>query len=157
MKVAITGHRPENILDEKWTREAIQESLKIMEASLVIQGMAAGVDLWSAAAAWKLNLPYIAARPWATHTAGKANTVAYEWVLKNAVEVVNISDATSYPGPQIYKTRNIYMVDKGDVVLAVWNGLTYGGTYHAVQYAIQADKKIFRINPATKEIDGWVN
>lgn len=157
MKVAITGHRPENILDEKWTREAMSLGLQKMGASLVIQGMAAGVDLWSAASAWKLGLPYVAARPWATHTAGRANNVAYEWVLKNAQEVVNISEATSYPGPQIYKTRNIYMVNHGDAVLAVWNGLTHGGTYHAVQYAIQAGKRIYRINPATKEVEGWVN
>lgn len=157
MITAITGHRPENIEDEQWTRQAMQDALKEIGSTKIIQGMAAGVDLWSAAAAWKLGIPFMNARPWATHNAGMRNTVAYTWVMENAENTVNISEATSYPGPQIYKTRNIYMVNNADNVLAVWNGLPHGGTFHAFQYALQQGKKVYRINPTKKEIVGWVN
>lgn len=157
MITAITGHRPENIDDEKWTRQALETALREMGSTKIIQGMAAGVDLWSAAAAWRIGIPFANARPWASHNAGKNNTVAYDWVMLHGESTKNISEAQSYPGPQIYKTRNIYMVDNADNVLAVWNGLPYGGTFHAFQYALQQEKKIFRINPKTKTIDGWVN
>lgn len=157
MITAITGHRPENIIDEAWTREAMSQALQEMGSTSIIQGMAAGVDLWSAATAWRLGLPYESARPWATHSARIANAVAYEWVLSHSEKVTNISEATSYPGNSIYHTRNMYMVNNADNVLAVWNGLPHGGTFHAVQYALQQEKKIFRINPTTKVIDGWIN
>lgn len=157
MITAITGHRPESIPDEQWTRNAMTEALQTIGTTKVIQGMAAGVDLWSAASAWKLNIPYLSARPWATHTAGYKNAKAYEWVLNNSVEVVTISSDTKFPGNSIYKTRNIYMVDNAENVLAVWDGSPYGGTFHAVQYSLKEGKKIYRINPKTKVVEGWIN
>jgi uncharacterized phage-like protein YoqJ len=155
--VSITGHRPEAIDDMVWVRTAIKQAYADMEAEKIIQGMAAGVDLWSAAEAWNSKIPFVAARPWATHTARIADRKAYEWVLANAIEVVNVSEADTFPGNFIYHTRNKYMVDNADAVLAVWDGSLKGGTYACFQYAVQQEKPIYRIDPKRKIVHGWIN
>ena len=38
--------------------------------------------------------------------------------------------------------RNRYMVDKADLVLAVWNGICSGGTWYTIQYARSLKKPI---------------
>lgn len=155
--VSITGHRPEAIDDMAWVRAAMRQAYADMNATKIIQGMAAGVDLWSAAEAWNSKIPFVAAKPWAGHTPRIADRKAYEWVIENAVEVVNVSDAESFPGNFIYHTRNKYMVDHADAVLAVWDGSLKGGTYACFQYAVQQEKKIYRIDPKRKIVHGWIN
>lgn len=125
----------------------MKEVLSDIPAKHVIQGMANGVDLWSAAEAWHLDLPFTAVRPWATHNAGQKWQPAYDWAMKHAETIHNVSQATAYPGVQIYQTRNIWMVDHADVVLAVWDGRNRGGTYACIQYALKENKAIYRINP----------
>lgn len=155
--VSITGHRPEAIDDMVWVRAAIKQAYADMQATKVIQGMAAGVDLWSAAEAWNSKIPFVAAKPWAGHTPRIADRKAYEWVVANAVEVVAVSSAEAFPGNFIYHTRNKYMVDNADAVLAVWDGSLRGGTYACFQYAVQQGKPIYRIDPKRKVIHGWIN
>ena len=38
--------------------------------------------------------------------------------------------------------RNRYMVDKSDIVLAVWNGEKRGGTWDTIEYALSRNKEI---------------
>lgn len=42
--------------------------------------------------------------------------------------------------------RNIYMVEKSEIVIAVWNG-SNSGTGHTVNYAKEKGKKIYILNP----------
>jgi len=42
--------------------------------------------------------------------------------------------------------RNIFMVDKGDGVMACWDG-SKGGTYNCIEYAKRKKKPILRLNP----------
>jgi len=41
--------------------------------------------------------------------------------------------------------RNKYMVDKSDLILAVWNGNKKGGTWDTIKYALKKKKKIIYI------------
>lgn len=154
--VSITGHRPEAIDDMVWVRAAMREAYVEMGATKIIQGMAAGIDLWSAAEAYNVGLPYVCARPWKTHAARVKDKKAYSWVLDNAEEVVDVSDATSFPGNFTYHLRNKYMVDNAEAVLAVWDGSVYGGTYDCFKYALSVGKPIYRIDPKRKIVRGWV-
>lgn len=43
--------------------------------------------------------------------------------------------------------RNKWMVDRSDVVIAVWDGEKKGGTYHCVSYAEKQGKKIINLWP----------
>jgi uncharacterized phage-like protein YoqJ len=50
-----------------------------------------------------------------------------------------------------FMRRNRYMVDKCDILLAVWNGRA-GGTANTVKYAKHKNKRIIFVNPF--ELDG---
>ncbi len=41
-----------------------------------------------------------------------------------------------------FQKRNHYMVDKSDLVLAIWNGKHSGGTWNTIKYAQSKNKKI---------------
>lgn len=155
MRIAITGHRPEDLPDDQWVKDVLREGLVQSGATHVIQGMAAGVDLWSAVVAWHLGIPYTAAKPWTAHGPRRDDEYTYRWVERHAQEVVNVTDRDSYPGAWVYHVRNEYMVDNADAVLAVWTGKMSGGTAACVKYARKVNKPIFRIDPATKSILGW--
>lgn len=147
MRLAITGHRPERISDVNLVRNAMRTFFRENKPEIVIQGMAAGVDLWSAAAASLENIPYIAAKPFAGHAPRKDWKVAYDWVWEHAHEQKIVDTAMSYPGSYVYQKRNIWMIDNANAVLAIWDGGHSGGTYNAISYAIKRELPIYIINP----------
>ena len=114
--------------------------------------MAAGVDLLSAQVAYELHIPFVAARPWAGHTPRVADKALYQWATETAYQVDNVDTDNKYPGVWVYHNRNKYMVDKADLIIAVWNGSIEGGTAACVKYAKQKRKPIIQINPETQEI-----
>lgn len=143
--VSVTGHRPNRISDEERVREDMLTALYALRPSLLLQGMADGVDLWAAAAAWKAGVPFHAVQPWAGHRAG--TMVARDWVLDKADEVIILNDSLTYPGPSAYHVRNRWMVDNSSILLAVWDGKKSGGTYQTVKYAEGKGQEIVRIRP----------
>jgi uncharacterized phage-like protein YoqJ len=146
--VAITGHRPEKVAQyEAIIRQALRVAYEDLGAYRVIQGMAAGVDLWAASEAFHAGIPFVAARPWAGHKPRRLDRVAYEMAMKHADEVVDINPAVDYPGPWVYHDRNHWMVNRANVLVAVWNGDEKGGTYEAVSYARKMKTPIYRIEP----------
>jgi uncharacterized phage-like protein YoqJ len=150
--IAITGHRPEQINNMVWVQNALASVFNELKPELIIQGMAAGVDLLSAKVAYQEGYPFVAARPWATHTPRIDDTELYEWALDNAERIDIVDDATSYLGPWLYHNRNEYMVNNADIVVAVWNGDSKGGTAACVRYAKKIGKLIVQINPRDETI-----
>lgn len=144
MIIAMTGHRPQRIVDEVAVRGQINNFFKQNHPELVIQGMANGVDVWSAAEAWKNGIPYLAVLPWSTHK--NTPTHVYDWVLRNAQKKIIVNEVTSYPGAWVFQKRNEWMVDHADTILAVWDKKPYGGTYNAIKYAKKFGKDIFVIS-----------
>ena len=73
--------------------------------------------------------------------------------MKRANEVVYVSDA-SYTDACMTE-RNQYMINRCDVLLAVWNGDKHGGTADAINRAHRAKKEIIYLNPndITKETE----
>lgn len=152
MKVAITGHRPEDLPNFEWVKAALIEVLEELHPELLIQGMAAGVDLMSAEAAYKVGVPYMCARPWAGHTPRNADAELYRQVLQNAASVVVVNPSEQYAGPWMYHNRNEYMVDRADLLIAVWSGKTSGGTAACVRYAKKKNVPILQINPSSRTV-----
>lgn len=151
MNVSITGHRPEKIKNSELVKTKLAEAYEDLGVFRVIQGMAAGVDLWSAYAAFMAEIPYVCAIPWKGHAPRKIDRVAYELALKNADEIHYVNDSDKYPGPWVYQERNIWMVDRADTVIAVWDGIEKGGTWNCVEYAFKKGVPIYRINPDSGE------
>ena len=44
------------------------------------------------------------------------------------------------------EARNRYMIDKCDVLIAVYDGFSKGGTYNAINYAKKIGKKIIYVS-----------
>lgn len=45
------------------------------------------------------------------------------------------------------QARNEYMMDKADIIIAVFDGKRTGGTFNAIQYVKEFNKQILRIDP----------
>jgi uncharacterized phage-like protein YoqJ len=155
MKVGISGHRPEKIPSEDWVRSALRECYQVTRASVIYQGMASGVDLWSAREAWAMKIPYVCARPWSGHKPRIADRTEYSKTLLHASSVVDVSIFQDYPGAWIYFKRNQWIVDSVEALIAVWDGSS-GGTAGCVEYANNNNVPVLQINPETREIK-WLN
>ena len=70
----------------------------------------------------------------------------YDKVLKEADEVICLSK-NYYPS--IYQERNIYMVDKSDIVITWFDGQT-GGTKNTLDYAERNQKQIINVKNIQK-------
>ena len=141
MIVAITGHRPPK-LNLTWDGrgpmdvglvDLLCHEFDRLGTELVITGMALGVDLLAARAAWKMGLPFDAYVPFPEQPSRwpEASQARWRTALSLANDVRFIRE--SYQ-PGAFYQRNEAMVDAADHVVAVWDGST-GGTAHCVNYA----------------------
>jgi uncharacterized phage-like protein YoqJ len=159
MKAAVTGHRP-NKLNREYDykgpysdhiRKQLIEFINEMKPSLIISGMALGVDTIWALLAIEFNIPLMCVIPFE----GQENVWSsdakrlYNDILCKAV----IVKYTGTPGYEPWKmdVRNKFMVDylgePDDMLVAVYNGDKSGGTYNCVEYAKKQKKLIHYINP----------
>ena len=153
MIVAATGHRPEKLADraicyepivlERLTHLAIAVFQK-MQPTQVISGMALVWDSGVALAAIDLNIPLVAAVPFRGQECkwSRDDRDRHFQVRDNAIEVVYVCD----PGYAAWKMqkRNELMVDRSDVVLALWDG-SNGGTKNCVHYARSKNKRVINV------------
>ncbi len=161
MIVSFTGHRPNKLggynpgdnKDLLWRlHESILEHINKYEVNTFISGMALGIDQWAAKIVLKLrdtthpHLKLICAVPCKNHEKAWNKASQKEWqdIIDKANEVVYTSE-DDY-APYLMQKRNIWMVDKSDYILAVWDG-TEGGTGNCVKYARKESKNISIIKP----------
>jgi uncharacterized phage-like protein YoqJ len=157
--IAVTGHRPEKLygydLKEPRYKKLYQKLLdKLIEykPTHCISGMALGVDTVFAYAVLeykkKVNPDCIfeCAIPCLNHPCKwkKEDQERYSKILKKADMVTLVSDEEYKPW--LMQKRNEYMVDKCDLLIAVWDG-TKGGTGNCINYAKKKDKTIDTIDP----------
>lgn len=155
MKIAITGHRPQKLNREyngtgpmsTWVKKKVNDTLDIYGPTMLISGMALGVDMLFAEIAIERNVPLLAAIPckgqekiWPKKSQDRYNKIlSYE-----NCEKVYVNE--NYSGWAMQK-RNEYMIDRCDILLAVWDKIASGGTYNCVKYAKSKNKQIHYINP----------
>jgi uncharacterized phage-like protein YoqJ len=156
LRIGITGHRPERISEPEKIKSLITEALQHFGTTRLYQGMAAGVDLWSAKEAWKLGIPYAAVKPWAGHKPRVADRVEYGKVLKHATAIIDVDPSMDYPGVWVYNKRNEYIVNEVNAMIAVWDGMPYGGTYGCIRYAWSKAVPVLRIDPERRFL-GYVS
>lgn len=146
MIVAATGHRP-NALGalRPYSGQVLhalgliaQEALEELGAGsirAVISGMALGWDTAVAAAALERRVPLVAALPFRHQDAVWSERDKRRWrELCQQAEAVHIISKGGYAAWKMM-ARNKWMVDRADVVLALWDGRADGGTAHTVRYA----------------------
>ena len=109
--------------------------------------MALGVDMWFANVAHKLGIPFIAAIPFIGQEKAwpESSQRTYHTLLAKAHDKVIVCGGGYAPIKM--QTRNEYMTNKCDILIAVYNGNLSGGTFNCVQYAKSINKEIIYINP----------
>lgn len=148
MIVAFTGHRPAKLggYGPSPIRAAVEQvifaELHAMRPEKAISGMALGVDQWAFEQCLKLNIPVIAAVPFAEQASKwpPASQQHYTELLSRACEIVQVSP----PGYAAWKMqrRNEYMVHHCDELWAVWDGSPSGGTANCVRFAMQIGRPV---------------
>jgi uncharacterized phage-like protein YoqJ len=153
MIIAFSGHRPDKIGGYKLPNPTyihictqIESLLKELKPEKVISGMALGVDQWAAFIAHRLGIPFLAAIPFVGQE-GKwpeKSQAIYRKLLNLASEQVIVSEGP-YSATKL-QTRNEWMTDHCDQLIAVWDG-SYGGTSNCINYANSINREIIYINP----------
>ena len=156
-----TGHRPKSFpfaygADKLKHKTYLKELLQKIETAIsvygithFISGMALGADLDFAEVVLKLKKKYRitfeCAVPCPNQTVkwGDKDKLRYEKILKHADEVNVLSERYT---PECMLKRNRYMVDKSELVIAVFNGIQSGGTWYTINYAKNQSKHIEVIN-----------
>jgi uncharacterized phage-like protein YoqJ len=154
MKLAFTGHRPEEVGGFKIPNPTYEKIIKQIELVLnelkpemVYVGMALGVDTWVADLCIGMRVPFTACIPFKGQELiwSRKDQWWYQDLLNKAKEVVVVCEGGYEPWKM--QKRNEFMVDKADVLVAVWNGEKQGGTYNCVKWAEKVGRPIIRINP----------
>lgn len=149
MIICGTGHRPNKV--GGYSKEAQSKLYYLAKGWLadnrpdkVISGMALGWDQALANAAYVLDIPYIAAVPFAGQQQAwpEESREFFDKLLGHAEEIVIVS-AGNY-APWKMQVRNEWMVDHCDTVLALWDG-SAGGTGNCIKYANKVGKPIVNL------------
>lgn len=149
-RCCFTGHRPDKIeLGEKEIKPLLEKAIdKAISEDFVtfITGMAMGTDIWAAEIVLdrkkkNKNLHLICALPHSGFENRRNFTekIRFSKIIKKADLVKEINDHY-FTG--CYQVRNEWMVDRSNLVIAVFNGQK-SGTKNTVDYAI---KKGININ-----------
>jgi uncharacterized phage-like protein YoqJ len=156
MILSFSGHRPDklggwNIPNPIYNHvcQNIEFALKELQPEKTISGMALGTDLYGANISFKLKIPFIAAVPFIGQESvwNENQKKIYRSILKKAAEVVIVSEG-GYSASKM-QTRNQWMCDKADIVLAIFDG-SNGGTGNCVTYAKSVKKSVIIIDPNPK-------
>lgn len=154
-----TGHRPKGFpfaYGEKEYLSYLRRLEREIERAIVeygvshfISGMALGADTDFAELVlrfrkrYKITLECAIPCPEQTWKWTEKEKERYSEILKNADTVTLVSER--YTNDCMLK-RNRYMVDKSDLVIAVFNGAERGGTWYTIRYAKQKHVPIVLIN-----------
>lgn len=150
MTIAGTGHRPDKL--GGYNNEAFLKLVDIAELGIleyvygkeqikVISGMALGWDQALAQATINLGYHLTAAVPFKGQELAwqPKNQAYYNRILGLCDEVVYVSEP-GFTAAKMQK-RNEWMVDRCDILLAMWDG-SDGGTANCIRYAENKNVKI---------------
>lgn len=164
--ICFTGHRPKDLngYEAKDNRELLwtlqREIIRSIEEDGVtefINGVALGIDQWAALIVINLKRTYseirlVSAVPCLEHNNKwlPESKKIWQYIINNSDEVVQITNEKYTPS--CMQKRNVYMVDRADKVLSVWNG-NPGGTGNCIKYARSKNKEIKNVNPLTLKVN----
>jgi uncharacterized phage-like protein YoqJ len=167
--LTFTGHRLQRMGGFKgdnptalWVRAQLAEAIgRAIRAGfrIFIAGGALGFDYWAACTVFDHQQHLILALPFAGHDS--------RWNDQSRKELAALIHRThaaggevrfiSAPGysPQKMSTRDHWMVDRAQAVIAGWDGGQHGGTWKTITYARNVKRPIFCINHTTRTAE-WM-
>jgi len=157
--LAFTGHRPQD-LPTDWTSQTFSRHFDLLMPRIsrywpaaFVTGGALGVDSFAASyalnvgAALHLVLPFtpdVMGARW-----GLEARKRLDFHIRHAASV-DVLHQGPYNGSATYQRRNEAMVDRADLLVAVWSGKRQGGTWNCIRYAHSVGRpmvNIFRESP----------
>ena len=160
MKAGITGHQ--ELGDQStisWVREGIAG---VVDASSVAHGftcLAAGADQLFARVLLERKIPYTVVVPSSGYEGTFPDPPArteYRHLLERAEARVEL--AFPEPGEEAYWAAGREVVRLAELLIAVWNGRPaagLGGTGDVVRHARQVGRRVWHLNPLTRNAQ-WV-
>lgn len=156
-----TGHRPQSLggFGESELNEWVQAALRLTCARLrsrgfrrAISGIALGTDQWGAQAALDAGLRVVAAVPCRDQQSvwPLESQTRYLGLLRQCSEVEYVHDGPYVRG--CLDKRNSWMLDRAELVVAVWDGRRSGGTWDTVRKARARGVPVWVINPRRRSI-----
>lgn len=150
MKVGITGHQNLTVAESDWLKEELGIEIKQMKIEEAFSCLAIGADQIFARVILANNIPLVAITPCKKYeqTFDDNRIELYNSLLKQATNQI-ILDFESPSEEAFYEAGKI-VVNKSDVVFAIWNSLPskgLGGTADIVSIAKKFNKKIIHLNP----------
>lgn len=146
--MAVTGHRPPklggyNVQTEGRGLELAMKMLGWYKPDHVLTGMALGWDTSVAEACVDTDTPWTACIPFPGQEERWPAPQQYRYheLMEKATHVVAVCPKWHRDA---MNTRNAFMVNRCNVLIALWNGMEAGGTWHAVHYA--EVRKVYTIN-----------
>ena len=151
-RCCFTGHRPDKMMcSEKEIKALLEKAIDDAIANgyvTFITGMALGTDIWAAEIVLEKkkvnkNIHLICALPHPNFESRRsmAERNRYEKIIKNADLVKEINDRY-FMG--CYQMRNKWMVDRCNLVIAVFGGFK-GGTKNTIDYAKRMGVEVVNI------------
>jgi len=112
-----------------------------------ISGYARGADLIFARLVLEFQAEYPVQLEATIPYAGrlKSNDPEFQFLLARCNTVTVVSEQYS---SGCFFTRNRYLVDRSDAVIAVYDGRQHGGTYQTISYARDSGRKIAFVHVA---------
>ena len=170
MILGITGHRPDKLFgydmrrpEYENMRKSFQKLILELHVERIVCGGALGADLLFLEAAVQLNqmlksamasdenltrpvrlTEIVIAAPFPGYDSRwkKADREKLAELQKHC-ETIYISD---FYTPYAYQKRNEYIVDRCDVLLAIWDG-SASGTKNCIDYAVKQHRPVKIVNP----------
>jgi len=154
MRVGVTGHQEREGMDWPWVRESLRELLTTNKATEALSSLAQGTDQIFAEEALALTIPLTAVIPLRAYDAffDEEALVKYRTLLGQARRID--LDLSVAPERAFFEAGK-FIVDKCDLLVAVWDGRPaegLGGTADVVSYALDCGRQIVWLDPLEAEI-----
>lgn len=154
LKVAVTGHRGKRFDDPEAVRRRVDKVVdrvqRLHPGARWLHGGCWGVDIWSGQAALSRGAEI------GLYLPGVAQSFAARWperCYRELLRQVVRSSEYRVPVPLYrvanYAIRNRELVKAADVVIAFWDGQSWGGTWQTIRFAREAGKPVFNA------LNGW--
>ena len=157
MKVAISGHQdlgtPETTA---WVENALEKALSTIKITKGYTCLAVGADQMFAKALNKRGVPYVAVLACSEIESSfqtAESVAAFRELLSHASGTIKLTHVA--PSEKAYFDAGKMVVDKSDVLIAIWNGQPakgLGGTGDVVSYALAKGKNVIHIDLTKKKI-----
>ncbi|NTE05155.1 hypothetical protein G6M26_51210 [Agrobacterium tumefaciens] len=158
LKIGITGHQYfKNLKNTSDVESQLRTEIsKMSKISSAFSSLAIGSDQLFAKVILEMNIDLIAVIPCCNYkrTFKKSGLKTYRRILEKCKDKETLNFKS--PSQEAFFEAGKTIVDKSDILFAVWDGKVskgWGGTGDVVRYAIDIQKPIVHLNPWTAKIE----